>query len=573
MEVVTRELVKIPNSVMVEGLTWTEVDNEVQSYLETHGSINRVLRIDEPNSEFHNNAIVEFTFGTALQTLAPLLPFKYKSPTRPDVTFHVCALASVYTPVVSHSATESYMSELQNIAKLTGKSFQLLLQDELTKLSSTVAATVENAPVDRSQHEGSQAPNFSSASLPQGAMQSRIAPDTTIQGAALRSAPEIQNLTKEQHPRIPPVMVSTCPDLSPSDLNPPEIQKVVVEHIVRNEEAPPHHYAASRLRVFSGRLPRPNNETDYETWRSSVELLLTDPALSDLSRSRKIVDSLLPPASDFIRHLDSQALPSAYLQLLDSAYGAVEDGDELFAKFMGTLQNAGEKPSNYLHRLQVVLNTATRRGGASADEFDRQLLKQFCRGCWDDSLIAELQLEQKIKNPPSFAELLLLLRTEEDKHANKAVRMKKHLGTSRQQPAPPKQHVWSQLQTACVCSESKAVAETNLLKKQVIELQAQMAQLTPHRKSRGKNANSNAKVTVQTNPAPEQPLAVPVPEHQPPPRPRPWYCFRCGEDGHVALRCSNEANPVLVAAKRKQFQRKRQEWETQNGSVDPHHLN
>lgn len=126
-----------------------------------------------------------------------------------------------------------------------------------------------------------------------------------------------------------------------------------------------------------------------------MELLLTDPALSDLSRSRKIVDSLLPPASDFIRHLDSQALPSAYLQLLDSAYGVVEDGDELFAKFMGTLQNAGEKPSNYLHRLQVVLNTATRRGGASADEFDRQLLKQFCRGCWDDSLIAELQLEQK----------------------------------------------------------------------------------------------------------------------------------------------------------------------------------
>lgn len=234
---------------------------------------------------------------------------------------------------------------------------------------------------------------------------------------------------------------SSHSNLNPTDLNPPGIQKVVVKHIVRNEEAPSYHYAATCLRAFSGKLPQPGNEADYETWRSSVEQLLTDPTLSDLNHSRKIVDSLLPPASDFIKHLGSQALPSAYLQLFDSAYSTVGDGDKLFAKFMGTLQNAGEKPSNYLHRLQVVLNTATTRGGASADEFDRQLFKQFCRGCWDDSLIAELQLEQKIKPPPSFAELLLLLCTEEDKQANKAMLMKKHLGTSKQPPAPPKQRV------------------------------------------------------------------------------------------------------------------------------------
>lgn len=407
-------------------------------------------------------------------------------------------------------------------------------------------------------------------------MQVSVAPATTVEGSApmpdtpsrMHSAPsEMQNLTKGQQSVRPPVTPSSYSNLSPTDLNPPGIQKVVVEHIMRNEEAP-HHYAASRLRAFSGKVPRPGNEADYETWRSSVELLLTDPMLSDLNRSRKIVDSLLPPASDFIKHLGSQALPSAYLQLLDSAYGTVEDGDELFAKFMGTLQNAGEKPSN-LHRLQVVLNTATRRGGASADEFDRQLLKQFCRGCWDDSLIAELQLEQKVKTPPSFAELLLLLRTEEDKQANKAMRMKKHLGTSKQPPVPPKQRVWSQLQSAC--SETKAVDEADLLKKQIAELQAQIAQLTPQKKSKSKTANPN--VNAQTNPAPQQPLPVPISESQPPPKPQPWCCFRCGEDGHVASKCSNEANPTLVATKRRQLQRKQQEWESQNGSADPHRLN
>lgn len=184
MEIVTRETVKVPNSAIVSGLTWTEVDNEVQSYLEAYGSINRVLRIDEPNSEFHNNANVEFIFGTALQTLAPLLPFDYRSPTRADVTFHVCSLASVYTPAVSHSATESYISELQTIAKLTQKSFQLVLQDELAKLNSTVATTAENAPLDKRNHEAGQAPSLSSVSSPPSAIQFSVAPATTIEGSA-----------------------------------------------------------------------------------------------------------------------------------------------------------------------------------------------------------------------------------------------------------------------------------------------------------------------------------------------------------------------------------------------------
>ena len=97
-----------------------------------------------------------------------------------------------------------------------------------------------------------------------------------------------------------------------------------------------------------------------------------------------MVDSLLPPATDFVKHLGSQNSALAYIQLLDSAYGAVEDGGELFARFMSTFQNVGEKPSTCLHRLQIVVHTAKRRGGVPADEFDRHLLKQFCRGCWND---------------------------------------------------------------------------------------------------------------------------------------------------------------------------------------------
>ena len=139
--------------------------------------------------------------------------------------------------------------------------------------------------------------------------------------------------------------------LTMSDVNPPAVQRVVVEHVMRANEAMCSMHSSTRLRPFSGKFPRPNNELDFDTWRANVDLFLTDPSMSDLHRTRKILDSLLPPATDVIKHVSPQALPSVYLQLLDSLYGSVEDGDELLAKFMGTLKNNDEKSSDYLNRL------------------------------------------------------------------------------------------------------------------------------------------------------------------------------------------------------------------------------
>lgn len=45
---------------------------------------------------------------------------------------------------------------------------------------------------------------------------------------------------------------------------------------------------------------------------------------------------------------------------------------------------------------------------------------------------AGFQLKQKKVKPPTFAELLFLLRTEQDQEAAKAVHMKQHLGSTKQ---------------------------------------------------------------------------------------------------------------------------------------------
>lgn len=95
MEIVTEESVEIPCSVVVSGLTDTDSNEEVSTYLQKYGSIKRFLHIDDPKSDFHRHVTVEFTQSTAMESLKPLLPLKLQNPTHPEVVFQVKSLASV----------------------------------------------------------------------------------------------------------------------------------------------------------------------------------------------------------------------------------------------------------------------------------------------------------------------------------------------------------------------------------------------------------------------------------------------------------------------------------------------
>lgn len=511
MEVFEKLGIKIPNAVVISGAAKIVEDEEVIDFLKQYGSISRLEVVDEPSSTFDGNLIVEFNQGAALATLVPLLPYTYNSSTKKS--YHIHSLASIYAKSVGHDKTQSYLTELKQIAKLSGKNYAEVLKDMMTEIGETV--TAENGETD-SVEGFDQKPS--------------ALPPLTGSADALPG-------TSGTHPK-PPFAIS-----------PPEVQRYVVEHIVKSDEAPMSMLGSQRLRVFSGRTPRPSHETDYDTWRSSVALIMKDPAISDLQRSRKILDSLLPPAADMVKHLSPDTLPDIYLHQLDSAFGTVQDGDELYAKFMDTFQDAGEKPSAFLQRLQAALNLTVKRGGVRVTEVNRHLLNQFCRGCWDNSLISDLQLKQKKANPPSFAELLLLLRTEEDHEAAKTQRMKQHLGSA-------KQRVSSHSQIAhCDQGEEKGLlcaltTITQQLAKQMADVQNQLASLTAtHLKVKGSLPSKHSHPSSEHSPAAKSS------------QPKPGYCFRCGEDGHIKPQCDNEPNPALVAAKRKKFSERGQTWQ------------
>lgn len=544
MDFVQRCGVKIPNAVIVSGLTRAgDQDEQVIDFLKEYGSIKRTILVDEDESEFYQNLIVEYTHGTALGTLSGILPYKYALQDDPSVVYNIRTLSSAYQAEVSGNITKTYLSELKALAKLSGAEYGHVLKGVVSQISKDIEAM------------------------------SSVSEEVPLTHAETSTETQLTITSTEQHPpvlssgtahrndglpppgTIPTNSVGTAPSLSANDMNPPEVQKFVVEHIVRSEAISSCFQPQLRLRSFSGKTPRPNNETDYDTWHSHIELLLNDPNILPLQITRKIVESLLPPAADVVKGLRPNSPPLAFLQLLDSAFGVVEDGEELFARFLNTFQNPGESASTYLHWLQVALNLVVKRGGVAPGEVDRHLLKQFCRGCWDSVLLSTLQLEQARSHPPSFAELLLMLRTEEDRQQAKASRMRKHIGATKR--------VQVQSQSACADPKEKPQVCPSAIEDLVKQIATLQSQLTSFMAEKKKDRKGTAQKPQSRTPDKTNAIMQAQIRTKQMNKPRPWYCFKCGEDGHISSTCTEAPNHALVAEKRKQLEKRLSEWEMQ----------
>lgn len=336
MDIVKNEGINVGNSVLVSGLTQTEVDKELESHLERYGSLNRVLVIDDPKSEYHLCSIVEFANNSAMQTFRPILPIECQSSTDANVTFLVRSLDSVYTSTASRSATKGYLEELQAIADKSGRSFQDVLQEELMKISTGKGV---NLPIDTAPDEDSQLNSHDATSrevkdvkAPSQVMQqpsllldsvsreivrnlpaifppspsprrdqrglsgdAQAASTPALQKLeATTSSPQAMSLPTSENIQFQPAVLTAAPSpsiaanmnayhqgslsnnssvnddtaattrsvLTMNDVNPPAVQRVVVEHVMRANEAMSPMHPSVRLRPFSGKIPRPNNELE-----------------------------------------------------------------------------------------------------------------------------------------------------------------------------------------------------------------------------------------------------------------------------------------------------------------------
>ncbi len=151
--------------------------------------------------------IIEDETGSALKSLKPQSPFTFESLHQADIKYEVKALSSVYVPMVTSSATMGYLGELQRIAKLSGRSFAELLNEELN-----VELSKCKYPVSLNKDETAR---------------------TAEEDLHVNAIPVIQT----DFPQVSAVQGNTLPRMSVPNLNHPEVQCVVVEHIVKSEDA------------------------------------------------------------------------------------------------------------------------------------------------------------------------------------------------------------------------------------------------------------------------------------------------------------------------------------------------
>lgn len=542
-----------PSCLYVTGIDEAYTDEDIVDFFKVNGDIDKVVRVPDDPDHPKGQTLIQYSSDRAISRLDPANLGDLPSPNDPAVSWHVRTIREMCQEELGRELAQRCLVELSTLAGNSKAGFWSVLQQQMQHVNCEQPASPQSPDTQLQPSEHHIAV---------------LTHNTVPPGEGLSSASS----------QTPPSRAQNNVPLSLHEdtINPPQVQKVIVEHFIRNDPAP-SGYSQSRIRTFSGRLPKPNGEVDYDAWRTQVDLLLTDTLLSDSQKVRKILESLLSPAADIVKPLGTNATPVAYLTQLESAFGVVEDGEELFATFLGSNQNSGEKSSVYLNRLQALLTKAVSRGGVSAAESDKYLLRQFCRGCWDQSLIIGLQLEHRKASPPSFPELLLLLRTEEDRRAAKMDRMKKHLGSTK-----AASHLHSVMGMP-VFPEQPAVQtpkrqdESSKLEKEVAELQRQVAKLIHKEKNDMRTVvppNSSAsKESPQHSETLSVRVAAPCLAPQTPTAPRPWFCFKCGEDGHIAANCVNTPNPELVQKKNRELRDKRDRfWAQQKARQVPLNL-
>lgn len=170
----------------VRGVTGGEVDNEVFEYLGQYGKIERVLKVTSREAKFQNSAIVEYSPGGAIEHLKDTLPVDRPS-SSPDIVHHIELLSELYTADRGFTLTQTYLSELKDVAQLSGADFTRLLQDELARIQAfTQPQTTQ--PVASGSNQGS---HYASPTYSHGATTPELQASPVEAGAAVSSPPKI----------------------------------------------------------------------------------------------------------------------------------------------------------------------------------------------------------------------------------------------------------------------------------------------------------------------------------------------------------------------------------------------
>ena len=152
------------------------------------------------------------------------------------------------------------------------------------------------------------------------------------------------------------------------------------------------------------------------------------------------------------------------------------------------------------------------------DQLQKTLIKQLIRGMSDEDLLNKLRLEDKVENPPTFPDLLLLVRHEESRRTEHRLRHKKVVKSQ--------MHVSLPKVSENVSTPKALVQPTVASKSAGSELEEQVTMIQQELQTLLKGHDNASR-----GPG------------------RQGFCYRCGDDGHWTPTCKQKPNRHLVKEK------------------------
>lgn len=137
MDILEEHSIKIPISVLVKYTIDQETDDEVVDFLSQYGKQSKAVPISESGSVFDKMFVVEFESGNALVELGGILPYTYVCQSE-KCTYDICELATVCSDLGSKLKTQTYLSDLKNLAKQTGQDYAEVLRGVMSLLGQSI---------------------------------------------------------------------------------------------------------------------------------------------------------------------------------------------------------------------------------------------------------------------------------------------------------------------------------------------------------------------------------------------------------------------------------------------------
>lgn len=356
--------------------------------------------------------------------------------------------------------------------------------------------------------------------------------------------------------------------LSSSAGSPESIIRAVGELLEKTVLPSSDTSAYRRLRIFSATIPTPSGEETMDNWIEQARLMITECECSEKEKRRRIVESLKGPALEIIKAVrfsspDASALQ--YIEALESTFGTSESGEDLYFAFRLLRQNRGESLSEFLRRIEKSLTKVVQRGGLSPQMMDRTRVEQLIRGAVEsDMMLLQLRLRERKEQPPTFLALLNEIREAEESETarhriNTTVKtvhfqeddkltlsIVKELKADIQELRMRLDESQTSVSVSSVNPEPKTKtdkksfetqqSEVHMLHKQVKDLQQQLAVLSVSQSQPDRHVHAQKK-------------SAPFTARRLSQKKDDYFCYRCGEDGHIATRCQAIENSAQVIQK------------------------